>query len=308
MKKIIITLLLGFTCAVQAQVKPVIGISDTYKDGSCVVPRSYINAVLAAGGIPVVIPLIRDDDNIKSLLNTLDGVIFTGGEDYDPAYYNERPIPQMGSINAPRDTFDIRLMRLAVACGIPVLGICRGLQLINITFGGSLYQDIPAQYPNKSVLHRKRNGGATPMHPVTVQDGTVFAGIVGNRMLNVNSAHHQAIKRLADGYIIAAKSADGIIEAIEKTDDKTWVMGVQFHPEMLIRYDTRMLNIFKRFGEESLRRKQLAAKAGNREPEKKLTLAPIKTHSLPTPHIKAVRAAQKPKYTGLKPRRKGKKN
>ena len=245
-------LLLCCTSFTEAQRHPVIGISDLYKDeNSSAVPRSYVDAVLQVGGLPVVIPLMYDDEKITELLRTLDGIIFTGGEDFDPSYYNERPIPQMGKINAFRDEFDIKLLRLAVEQGVPVLGICRGLQLINITYGGSLYQDISTQYHDNSIRHRQRQPKEDASHSVIVEDNTVFSEIVQQRMLMVNSSHHQAIKKVAPGFVVAGKSPDKLVEAIEKIDSKNWILGVQFHPEVRVTRDDAMRRIFQRFVDEA---------------------------------------------------------
>ena len=257
MKSFILFLLLGCVCIVNAQKRPVIGISDVYKNSNnAAVPRSYVDAVLQVGGLPVVIPLMSDRDKIIELLNSLDGVIFTGGEDFDPSYYNEKPIPQLGKVNAPRDKFDINLLHMAVERKIPVLGICRGLQLINIAYGGSLYQDLRAQYHDKSISHRQRQAKEEASHAVIVEDNTVFADIVKDRMLMVNSSHHQAIKKLAAGFRVAGKSNDNIIEAIEKIDSENWILGVQFHPETRVTRDDAMRRIFQRFVDEAERHKK----------------------------------------------------
>jgi gamma-glutamyl-gamma-aminobutyrate hydrolase PuuD len=230
-----------------AQIHPLIGLADTYKDGTTTVPRSYIDAILNTDGIPVLIPLMRDDEKLVELLKSLDGLIFVGGGDFDPAYYAEKPIPQMGKINAPRDTFEIRLLRHAAAAGVPVLGICRGLQLINITFGGSLYQDIPVQHYDKSISHRQKQPTSLGTHSVIIENDSEISKIVKEKMLWVNSAHHQAVKRLAEGFHVSGKSPDGIIEVIEKVDSVNWIMGVQFHPEQMISKDKALMNIFKGF-------------------------------------------------------------
>ncbi|MDR2148214.1 MAG: gamma-glutamyl-gamma-aminobutyrate hydrolase family protein [Tannerella sp.] len=261
MKKLTTIILLACCIfAIEAQKRPVIGIADTYKDKTPSVPRTYVDAVLKAGGIPVVIPLMRDDSLLLDLLKSVDGVIFAGGGDFDPAYYHERPIPQMGSINAPRDTFEIRLVRLAAEKKVPVLGICRGMQLINVAFGGSLYQDIPAQYYDKSVSHRQKTPASEPSHSVIVMDSTIFSEMVGDKILMVNSAHHQAVKRLADGFTIAGKSADGLIEAMEKIDSANWILGVQFHPEQLVNKDKTLLKIFQNFVGEAGKPKEMEMK------------------------------------------------
>ncbi|MDR0743382.1 MAG: gamma-glutamyl-gamma-aminobutyrate hydrolase family protein, partial [Tannerella sp.] len=242
----------GYIWGTNAQKRPVIGVSDASKDGKNVaVPRSYIDAVLQAGGVPVVIPVIYDEKKVIELLNTMDGIIFAGGEDFDPAYYNERSIPQMGRINAPRDEFEMKLVHLAAERSIPILGICRGLQLINIAFGGSLYQDLPAQYYDNTISHRQKQPNYEASHAVYVEDNTVFANIVKERMLMVNSLHHQAIKKVARGFRIAGKSPDEIVEVIEKVDDENWILGVQFHPEVRVTRDNAMHRIFQRFMDEA---------------------------------------------------------
>lgn len=266
--------LFGFICGIQSQRRPIIGISDFYKnDNNAAVARSYVDAVLLTGGVPVVIPLIQEEDKLIELLNSLDGVVFTGGEDFDPAYYNERPIPQMGKINAPRDKFDIKLLKLASERGIPVLGICRGIQLINITFGGSLYQDLSAQYGDNSIQHRQKQPKEDVSHSVLVEDNTVFSDIVRERMLMVNSSHHQAIKDVAPGFRVAGRSPDRIVEAIEKIDDEHWILGVQFHPEVRVIRDNAMRRIFQRFIEEAG-----ASDNPNRT---------VKTASQPTPQLRS---------------------
>ena len=245
-------LLIAFILDVNAQRRPVIGISDTYRDGTnAAVPRSYVNAVLLTGGIPVVIPLLNDEKEMIELINSLDGIVFTGGEDFDPSYYNERPIPQMGRVNAPRDRFDLKLLKLAAERGVPILGICRGIQLINIGFGGSLYQDLPAQYYDTRIRHRQSQSSEEASHSVIVEDLTVFSDIVKERMLMVNSAHHQAVKAVARGFRVAGRSTDNIVEVIEKIDEDNWILGVQFHPEMRVTKDVTMRRIFQSFIEEA---------------------------------------------------------
>ncbi|MDR3250303.1 MAG: gamma-glutamyl-gamma-aminobutyrate hydrolase family protein [Tannerella sp.] len=249
---ILLLLLLSGVLSAEVQKRPIIGICDVCKEAtSSAAPRSYIEAVLRVNGIPVIIPYMDDDAKIKELLNTLDGVLFVGGEDFAPEIYHESPILQMGKVNATRDRFEINLLRHAYEQGLPVLGICRGLQLINVTFGGSLYQDIPTQYPDTSIKHRQSQPKDKATHAVVVRDSTVFAGIVGEKMLMVNSFHHQAVKALANGFEVGGVAMDSIIESIEKVDSKHWVLGVQFHPEGLLWNDKAMVKIFQRFVEET---------------------------------------------------------
>jgi gamma-glutamyl-gamma-aminobutyrate hydrolase PuuD len=266
----------GCVCFAGAQQRPVIGLSDIYRNGGSSVPRSYVEAVLSVDGIPVIIPLMYEDDKIVELLKSLDGIIFTGGEDFDPSYYNEPAIPNMNRINAPRDVFDIKLLRLAVEHGIPVLGICRGVQLINIAYGGSLFQDLATQYPDKSIKHRQTQPKEEASHAVIVEEGTVFANIVKERMLMVNSSHHQSIKKLADGFRVAGVSPDKVIEAIEKVDSAHWIVGVQFHPEVMVNNNSSMRRIFKGFIDVTSR-----IKSGKQQP----VYANIPDISVPGPDV-----------------------
>ena len=291
-KRTILLSVLLISCVLwaNAQRRPVIGISDAYRDETnAAVPRSYVNAVLMTGGIPVVIPLMQDDNEIAELLNSLDGIIFTGGEDFDPAYYKENPIPQMGKVNAPRDRFDLRLLRLAAERGVPILGICRGVQLINIGFGGTLYQDLSAQYSDKSIRHRQSQSSVEASHSVIVEDNTHFSDIVKERMLMVNSSHHQAIKDVAQGFRIAGKSPDKIVEVIEKIDDENWILGVQFHPEMRVTRDNAMRLIFQRFIDEArnqynpFRPDRTLIASRTQTPRASSQESPINNKPLPTP-------------------------
>lgn len=218
---------------------PVVGISGT-KDGSThQIGDTYVASVRNAGGIALIIPLTTDDDQIAAIVETIDALVMTGGEDFDPLkWYGEEPLPGLGSIFPERDEFDVKLVRAAVAKGIPVLGICRGEQLINIAFGGTLYQDIPSQVSNNFVKHRQ---GPTPSryatHTAFIEKGSFLENCLG-RKCAVNSFHHQAVKDVAPGFKVIAKSADGIVEGIERVeklkgyeDGGAIIIGTQFHPE-----------------------------------------------------------------------------
>ncbi|MBO4571971.1 MAG: gamma-glutamyl-gamma-aminobutyrate hydrolase family protein [Bacteroidales bacterium] len=222
---------------------PVIGISG-YVDGSKnVIGTTYTNAVRNAGGAPVIIPQTADEDVIEAILSNIDGLIMTGGSDYDPLlYYGEEPIRELGDIVPDRDYFDVMLVRAAVKRGIPVLGICRGEQLLAAAFGGSLWQDIPTQIPESYVKHRQ---GGTPgsygTHSITIEKGSFLEKALGSRESVVNSFHHQAIKDVPQGFKVVARSADGIIEGVERVaplknypDGSGMIIGTQFHPEALV--------------------------------------------------------------------------
>ena len=243
---IILALLSGCSAPRRAAYKaaPVIGIAAGGV-GQSRVAQTYIDAVVAAGGVPVILPIISDAAAVSDMLRRVDGVLMIGGEDIDPGYYGEAPIPEMGEVNAPRDEFEDVLIHLCLGSGLPLLGICRGEQVINAVLGGTLWQDIPSQVPMSDVCH-KAPEGETAMHSVTVAEGSVLSSLVGTGVFEVNSFHHQAIKAVAPGFSVSAVAADGLVEAIERVDGVFRIIAVQFHPEkMLAAGDSTFLPLFK---------------------------------------------------------------
>ncbi|HHV03980.1 MAG: gamma-glutamyl-gamma-aminobutyrate hydrolase family protein [Bacteroidales bacterium] len=239
--------------ALQAQEKvPVIGLSATYETSQSSVPNTYIISVRKAGGIPVILPATDDLKAIARMVESIDGLILTGGEDVDPLrWYGEEPLPAMESIVPIRDFFDIHLARAAVERGIPVLGICRGEQILNVAFGGTLYQDIPSQVRSATpVKHRQNAPREYGTHSITVNRGTTLFDILKDILekdntYRVNSYHHQAVKDVAPGFIVSAVARDGIIEAIEMKGNPG-VLGVQFHPEGPVSQgDNTLLPLFR---------------------------------------------------------------
>ena len=219
---------------------PVIGVSGYMENGTCKVNMTYINSIRLAGGVPLVIPVTNDDEQIDIILETIDGLVMTGGEDFDPLkWYGEEPIRGLGEVVPERDEFDVKLVRAAVAKGIPVLGICRGEQLLAVAFGGTLWQDIPSQVKDSYVKHRQGpTTSAYGTHSIDINPDTELGRILDKETVVVNSFHHQAIKDVPQGFQVSAKAADGIIEAVERfgkikgyPDGGGWILGVQFHPE-----------------------------------------------------------------------------
>ena len=234
--------LLGAFSALSAKV-PVIGISAYEENGRCQVNMTYVNSVRKAGAVPLVIPVTTDEAQIAAVVAAVDGLIMTGGEDFDPLkWYGEEPVRALDEVVPRRDEFDVKLIRAAVAKGIPVLGICRGEQLFAVAFGGSLWQDIPSQVPASYVKHRQGpTTAAAGTHSIVIEKGSTLAGILGKEKAVVNSFHHQAVKDVPQGFRVVARAADGIVEALERSgrlgaayaDGGGWILGVQFHPEAI---------------------------------------------------------------------------
>ena len=252
--------LLGATLGLWAKT-PVIGISAYNEGGTCQVNMTYVNSVRMAGGVPLVQPVQGDDAQIEAIVNSIDGLVMTGGEDFDPLkWFGEEPIRGLGEVVPTRDEFDVKLVRAAVAKGIPVLGICRGEQLLAVAFGGSLWQDIPSQVKDSYVKHRQSpTTGTVGTHSIEIAKGSLLAKILGKEEAVVNSFHHQAIKDVPQGFKVTAISADGIIEAVERTsrlknfeDGGAMILGVQFHPEVITNAgNPEFLPIFRKLVEEA---------------------------------------------------------
>ena len=223
---------------------PVIGITGNYTQETCTLAEGYYQSVLKAGGIPFIIPPFYETDRLGELLDRLDGIIFSGGGDINPLLLGEEPIKELHSITPERDQQELLLARLAYDRQIPMLGICKGIQIINAALGGTLYQDIHTQMEGIRIKHSQDQDRRYPSHQVTISRGSILEKIFGTE-LAVNSFHHQACKSAAPGLKVTAMSSDGVIEAIESDEFKS-IMGVQWHPETyILRNSTEMLPIFE---------------------------------------------------------------
>ncbi|MFD1008506.1 MULTISPECIES: gamma-glutamyl-gamma-aminobutyrate hydrolase family protein [Oceanisphaera] len=209
----------------------------------------YVRAIENSGGIPVIIPVMQNQDNLPELLSRLDGLFLTGGSDIDPQLYGELPRAGLGDINPQRDAHELALVRYALAhMDYPILGICRGLQLLNVAAEGTLYQDLASQRP--SDLHHT-NWNAPKHHPVFTADissGSRLAAAFDALAMPINSYNHQAVKELAPGFQATMTAPDGLIEGIEK-DGNRWVCAVQWHPEMMAERHPKYLRLFSSFVE-----------------------------------------------------------
>ncbi len=233
MNKILLTALFSictlFAIGQTSNQKPLIGISCSHSGDNSSTRMTYTESVIQAGGTPMLIPITSDSIVLRNIISRLDGIILIGGGDIHPSYYKEEPIEQCGEADSLRDIYDIALIRMAHDFNVPMLGICRGEQLINVAFGGTLYQDIPSQHPDTSVCHNQEEPSSTPTHQITFSTDSELATILGNNKLMTNSHHHQAVKQVAPGFRITAWASDSIPEAIEAIEYPIW--GVQFHPE-----------------------------------------------------------------------------
>jgi putative glutamine amidotransferase len=191
---------------------------------------TYVRAVEAAGGIPVVMPPLGLDE-VPDLVARLDGVVLSGGPDLSPAAYDAKPHPELGSTEPTLDAFEYAVVEEALRLELPILGICRGAQALNVALGGALHQHLP-EVVGDTVVHRQSHDGRNPTHFVEIVPGTRLAGLLGTESLAVNSFHHQAVDRLGTGLRVCARATDGTIEAIEDPA-RAFVLAVQWHAETL---------------------------------------------------------------------------
>ncbi len=238
--------------------RPHIGITSGIDDANLVnIHKNYCLAVSEAGGIPVVLPSLYGGKEtvagwVKEITGRLDGLLLGGGGDIDPVYFEEEPLVETGQINAERDLFELSLARLALDLNLPVLAICRGMQVLNIVAGGDIWQDIHLGFKNP-IKHFQQAPRWYSTHTITVAGGSLLHDCLGRRLLRVNSFHHQAVRRIAPGFKVCARTVDGVVEGIESTLHD-FVLGVQFHPEHLWEKEGLFLNLFRGFIEKAHRR------------------------------------------------------
>lgn len=212
--------------------------------------RAYVHAVESAGGLPILIPLIKDLTTLTALLSRLDGLLLTGGIDVHPSRFGEEVHPLTEEADPELDEFEINLTCRALQQDMPVLGICRGMQLLNIVLGGTLYQDIDLMYPD-NVVHSHRDWPRTHFaHHISVEPGSRMEKILGTRDVKVNSLHHQAIKEPGKGVLITGRAPDGIPELLEVIGYR-FVMAVQAHPEEIYAIEPAFGRLFAAFVQAS---------------------------------------------------------
>lgn len=213
----------------EAEKRPVIGITGNYDDLTCKLGRGYYQSVVAAGGVPVVIPPVADKHVIVNTLEHIDALILSGGGDINPLWAGEEPSPKLHGINQERDLPELLIARLAYNRQIPMLGICRGIQTLATAFGGKVAQDISDV---ATIKHSQDADRSEPTHSVIIDEDSSLFDIYKSTKVMVNSFHHQAVAEAGDKFRVIAKSPDGIIEAMESSEFKS-ILGVQWHPECL---------------------------------------------------------------------------
>ena len=229
--------------------KPIItilcSVSDNETASEYRLPHSYVDAISKCGGIPILLPYTLDREMIGSYVDIADGFLFTGGNDVDPALYNEAVSPSCGEIERARDDFEIAIANAAFSTKKPIMGICRGIQLLNVALGGTLYQDIDSECDG-CIQHRQSEPNDSPSHEVTIIEGTPLYTLIGEKKMTANSFHHQALKKLGYGLRAMAYASDKTVEAVYSTE-YPYLYAYQWHPERLFRSSDGNRKLFSDF-------------------------------------------------------------
>lgn len=229
--------------------KPIIGVTPYMEvdQSRYMVSSVNVEAIDQAGGMPVILPYLLDNQDLEQLADKLDGLYATGGDDIDPSLFGEEPHPRLGTIIPKRDQFEITLMKKMLDRNKPILGVCRGSQILNIAAGGDMYQDIYAQIDRDLLQHAQKAPREHGSHIVHVVKKSLLHHITGMEKFRVNSIHHQANRDVPDFFQISGKAGDGVIEAVESTKHH-FVLGIQWHPEaMAAANDEASLKIYQHF-------------------------------------------------------------
>ncbi|MCR5799806.1 MAG: gamma-glutamyl-gamma-aminobutyrate hydrolase family protein [Lachnospiraceae bacterium] len=231
--------------------KPIIGIMPLWDDekNSIWMLPGYLDGISRAGGVSIILPLLTERNDLKQLMDLCDGFLFTGGHDVSPEIYSEPPMEGKISCCRKRDEMETFILKEAIESNKPVLGICRGIQFINAYLGGTLYQDIPTQFPSDTEHHQDPPYDI-PVHTVDIVPDTPLHCCLGIESLAVNSYHHQAVKEIASGLVTMAVSSDGLIEAFYMPSHR-FLWAVQWHPEFSYISDSSSMKVFSAFVEAS---------------------------------------------------------
>jgi len=215
--------------------KPIIGITASMElsDTAYTTSEDYVQAVIQSGGIPFILPYLTNEEDVEVMVEKIDGLYATGGYDIDPTLFNEEPHPQLGAIIPARDKFEIMLIKQILKVGKPILGVCRGCQILNIVAGGDMYQDIYEQIDRPLIQHQQRAPAGHGSHYVQVEKKSLLYKLTEKEQLKVNSRHHQANRHVPETLLVSGRSSDNIIEAIE-SKEHDFVLGLQWHPENML--------------------------------------------------------------------------
>lgn len=225
--------------------KPVIALTCMEVGDKNKINRAYIKVIEKYGGIPLLIPSLEKMELAGVLLERISGLMLTGGVDVDPYYFGEEPLPGQRNIEPYRDKLEISLVERALKHNMPILGICRGMQVLNIGAGGDIYQDIHSQLET-TLKHEQKAPGYYPTHSLETNPGTILHEITGSNSFRVNSFHHQAVRRLARGFVASGFASDGLVEAIE-SEEHDFVLAFQYHPELMCPGHRESEEIFRAF-------------------------------------------------------------
>lgn len=233
---------IGITCSLTAS-----PIGDSiYTLERNIIARDYARAIEYAGGTPFLVPHVGDMECIDQYLGVLDGLILSGGGDIDPLLFGQEPHQNIGSVDRVRDEMELQLTQKALAQDLPILAICRGLQMLNVAAGGTIYQDIAAEMPQPTLCHSQNGAGWYASHTIDILSDSRLLQIFDSPTVRVNSFHHQAVRDVGEGFMITAKAKDNVIEAIEGPTHR-FTIGVQYHPEMMWEHHPEVLNLFTTF-------------------------------------------------------------
>ena len=231
------------------KMKPVIGITVSTEIDSVnyTTHKDHVRAVLQCGGIPFLIPYMTEEEDVRQIVEKVDGLYSTGGYDIDPTLFGEEPHPGLGTIIPERDTFEMMMMKQMLDEDKPILGVCRGSQILNIALGGDMYQDIYRQIDTSLLQHQQKAPASYGSHFVNVERESLLYRLTGKDKLRVNSRHHQANRNVITPLLVSGRANDGIVEAVESSNH-AFVLGLQWHPEnLLTKGDEASLHIFNGF-------------------------------------------------------------
>ncbi len=231
-----------------ANYKPVVALTCSQVEGTARLLEDYYKAIEKAGGVPLIVPFLTDIEILERISEFCDGILFSGGVDIDPLLYGEEPTKGLGEVTPERDFTEVNLCQMFFKRKKPIFGICRGIQLINIALGGTLYQDI--NHFDNVLKHYQQAPSWHGTHKVFIKEGSWLFEIFQNDEIFVNSFHHQAIKQVAPVLAVTAKASDGIIEAVESNEKGVFIVGVQWHPERMYPKSEQQFRLFQFFIEK----------------------------------------------------------